>query len=110
MDCRVETKVSPRNDGFWACHVMLVATVGVLACGDSAYIFFSSARKALSSVRKFSKCFMKINLLNGFLQNADGEGTLDCRVETKVFPCNDGFGEHRPRPLKGVSPSHLYTL
>ena len=40
VDCRVETKVSPRNDNLEACHVMLVATVGALACGDSAYIFF----------------------------------------------------------------------
>ena len=33
-DCRVETKVSPRSDGFKACHVMVAVTMEALACGD----------------------------------------------------------------------------
>ena len=68
MDCRVETKVSLRNDNLEARHAILATTVGASACGGRyAYIFFLSVRKALSTIHKFSKFFIKINLFNEFL-------------------------------------------
>ena len=81
MDCRVETKVSPRNDNFGAYRVTLVVIAhncGLFfviegfspALERSCFftlIFVLSARKTSPTIRKFSKFLSKINQIMAFV-------------------------------------------